>query len=384
MIRPIKVHFTKERKRSSSYCVQLSLLLSAMFMSMTMSAQVSNNNIHQSSFLILDAAPIESTTDQSTVEWACINKKLTAKCLIYHNDQWFTFTSPIGGKLFLNVGNQQCKKKFGVQVLVIEGNPCEKETYKLLHCESFTDQNDTFITIDSVEANKPYLINIDGFLGDICSFDIQLATKPKGYPLKQQPLDTLQLEGKLQENIVVLNWRIDEGLREELEAFEVHRQLSTEFKGELLKEIALQFNAQGKSLDHYQYQDTLQQHGTYVYDIVGISKNGEQRQLLDRKRIGFWPNSVYKSRPSLVASVPLSFKKKSDVDLLIMNKLSGEVLFQRTCAACSDQDLSIDLSNEVLRGVQHFRIEVYHLRSKSRVAYNYHVSHDGLLLVREN
>ncbi len=353
-------------------------------MSIHLNAQVSNNSIHQSSFLVLDADPIPSTTDRSTVEWACINKKLTEKCLIYHNDQWFTFSSPIGGKLFLNVGNQQCRKKFGVQVLVIEGNPCEASTYKLLHCESFTDQNDTFITIDSVEANKFYLINIDGFLGDICSFDIQLSTKPKGYPLKQQSLDTLQLQAKLDQNIVTLNWRVDEGLREELEFFEVHRQLSTTFRSQLLKEVLLQLNAQGKSLDSYQYKDTLQQHGTYIYDVIGVSKGGELRYLLDRKRIGFWPTAVYKSRNSLVASVPLNFKKKSDVDLLIMNELSGEVLFKRTCSACSDQELSIDLTDEVLKGVKRFRIELYHVRSRSQAAYRYQLSQDGTLLKRSD
>jgi hypothetical protein len=350
-------------------------------MSIHLNAQVSNNNIHQSSFLILDADPIQSTTDRSTVEWACINKKLTEKCLIYHNDQWFTFSSPIGGKLFLNVGKQQCRKKFGVQVLVIEGNPCEASTYKLLHCESFTDQNDTFITIDSVEANKLYLINIDGFLGDICSFNIQLSTKPKGYPLKQKSLDTLQLQANMDQNIVTLNWRVDEGLREELEFFEVHRQLSTAFKSQLLKEVLLQFNAQGKSLDNYQYADTLKEKGTYVYDIIGTSKGGERR-LLDRKRIGYWPAGVQKSRPRFVASVPLNFMKKSDVDLLIMNELSGEVLFKRTCAECSDQELSIDLTDEVLKGVKRFQIELYHVRSKSQTAYRYQLSQDGTQLKR--
>ncbi|GCC51221.1 hypothetical protein SanaruYs_14420 [Chryseotalea sanaruensis] len=264
---------------------------------------------------------------------------------------------------------------------MIEGNPCEASTYKLLHCESFTDQNDTFITIDSVEANKPYLINIDGFLGDICSFDIQLATKPKGYPLKQKSLGTLQLQSKIDQNIVTLNWRVDGELREELELFEVHRQLSTAFKSQLLKEVSLQFNAQGKSLDNYQYTDTLKDKGTYVYDIIGISKGGKRR-LLDRKRIGYWPAGVYRSSPRLFASVPLNFKKKSDVDLLIMNELSGEILFNRTCVECSDQELSIDVTNEVLRGIQRFRIEVYHLRSKSQAAYNYRVSQDGMLLER--
>lgn len=381
MIPLIKELFTKESERSNLHLVAM---LCFFVISVNLEAQVSNNSIHQSTFLILDADPVQSTTDKSTVEWACINKKLTEKCLIYHNDQWFSFTSPVGGKLFLNVSNQQCRKKYGVQVLVIEGNPCETNTYQLLHCESFTDQNDTFITIDSVEANKTYLINIDGFLGDICSFNIQLSTKPNGYPLKPKSLDTLQLQAKRDQNIVTLNWSVEEPLKENLDFFEVHRQLSTTFKSKLLKQLTLQFNAQGKSLDSYQYADTLEKHGTYVYDIIGVSNHGKRRQLLDREQVNFWPPNSNTPKPHLVAIAPLNFKKKSDVDLLVMNELTGEILFKRTCVACDNQDLEINLTNEVLNGIYRFRIEVYHIRSGSRSAYQYQLSPDGKQLKRLN
>ena len=54
-------------------------------------AQVSNNSIDKRLGLVMDANPIASTAAESSVEWNCINKSLTSKCLVYHNDQWFDF-----------------------------------------------------------------------------------------------------------------------------------------------------------------------------------------------------------------------------------------------------------------------------------------------------
>ena len=99
-------------------------------------AQVSNNSIDKRLGLVLDANPIASTTAESSVEWNCINKSLTSKCLVYHNDQWFDFVVDKAGRYFLNVSAQQCRERQGVQAIVIEGNPCENKNisnFKLYH-----------------------------------------------------------------------------------------------------------------------------------------------------------------------------------------------------------------------------------------------------------
>ncbi len=342
-------------------------------------AQVSNNNIHQRAQLFIDDAATISTTDKSTVEWACINKKLTEKCLIYHNDQWFTFTSATSGRLYLNVGNQQCKKKFGVQVLLIEGNPCETNTYRLLHCESFTDQNDTFIALDSIVAQKTYLINIDGFLGDVCSFNIQIATKPKGFPMRSLSLYTLDVTVKQEQQLVHLNWRIEKHASSRQEHFEIFRQKRNDYKATLITTVQLQANAQGKMLDQYFYTDTLISAGQYQYSIVGITEQAPFREVLNRVSVNFRQvNDMLNSR--IVAKVPLNFKRRSDVDLLIMNDLTGEVLFKRTCIACVNQVIDIDLSREVASGIKHFRIELNHIKSKTQASHEYHLSPSGELI----
>lgn len=371
MIPPIKERFTNGKKNNSRrrFCqwwlrISVNLLLLSLFLSHQAFAQVVNDNISERSSLTLDAAPVFSTTDQSTVEWACINKKLTQKCLIYHNDQWFTFTPPQAGTFYLNVSNQECRKKFGVQVLLIEGNPCETSTYKLLHCESFTNQSDTFIRLDSLQANKSYLINIDGFLGDICGFEIQVATKPKGLPLKANSLDTLNFALRLNENIVTLQWTVDEGLLDSLDYIEVYKQASGDFKNRLLSVIPLQYNALGKVLNEYSKVDTLTKPDTYTYSLIGVFHNNHNRILLDQEKIGFWPRYAVEEKKRYLASVLLDYTKKADIDFLVMNAATDEVLFKRTCTACSNEVVDLDVTSEVLRGVFRFRIELYNTKTK--------------------
>ena len=83
-------------------------------------AQVVNDNIGNRSRLIIDSASIYSSTDEATVEWQCINKALTNKCLIYHNDQWFTFNVKSEGSYYLNITSQSCRDSRGIQAIIIE------------------------------------------------------------------------------------------------------------------------------------------------------------------------------------------------------------------------------------------------------------------------
>lgn len=342
-------------------------------------AQVNNNTIAERVHLQPDAEPLYSTTDKSTVEWQCINKKLTERCLIYHNDQWFSYNALHSGKLFLNIADQQCKNKFGVQVLVIEGNPCETSSYKLLHCESFTNQSNTFIELDSLKQGKQYLINIDGFLGDICGFTIQLGTKPNGLPSKAKSLDTLNLTASRVQNSVLLAWEMPPALLDSLDHFEIYRQDINDFKKGVLAKVALRYNALGRATPSYTFSDTLKEHGIYIYTIVGVFEQELKRMLLDEQQVSFTEYRKEKNKKVFTLSVQLEGKKKEDVDFLIMNAITGEVLFKRTCIACSDEKLDFDVTKEVLAGTYQFRIESFHTKTRKQYQYVYVLDEYGNL-----
>lgn len=143
--------------------ILLSIVLVAGFNSIF--GQVSNNNIDARIALGIDGEVFTSTTAQSNVEWQCISKSLTNQCLVYHNDQWFSFEAAVNGRYFLNITGQQCRDKKGIQVLLIEGDPCKTQTYRLLKCVSKLPSEDTYVVLDGIRSGISYLINIDGFLG---------------------------------------------------------------------------------------------------------------------------------------------------------------------------------------------------------------------------
>src|SRR5687767_457050 len=107
-------------------------------------SHVTNNRIENRISLGLDAEPFTSFTTNSDVQWDCINRALTNTCLVYHNDQWFTITPPTIGPYFINIHNQSCRKLYGVQLVILEGDPCKTDSYQLKQCVPFSDQADFY------------------------------------------------------------------------------------------------------------------------------------------------------------------------------------------------------------------------------------------------
>src|ERR1041385_4269537 len=96
-------------------------VLILLFVCVQAMAQVANNNIEERLRLDLNK-PLRSSTAGANVQWKCINKSLTNKCLVYHNDQWFSFTVDKPGDYFINISAQSCRDSKGVQMILIEGN----------------------------------------------------------------------------------------------------------------------------------------------------------------------------------------------------------------------------------------------------------------------
>lgn len=343
-------------------------------------AQTKNDNIEQKIELQLDSTPIFSSTKNASVQWECINKKLTSACLIYHNDQWFSFIPALSGKYYINVANQQCKNLKGVQVLVIEGNPCKTDTYKLKHCTSFTDQNDTFIELDSLHAKVEYLINIDGFLGDQCDFFIQFATTPNGFGNNWINMDTLSLEAKNGFESVILQWHTNQEVLESLSSFEISRMRRNEKKANILDQLVVQTNARGRHIEEYFYVDSLDREGTYIYSIIGVDKITEDRRLLDETRI-----TIISSKPVLdimkyVAQMNLGFPYKGSIELLVFDGLSKELLDKRIVDDGRNRVVPIDLTNLIIAGHRHFSIQAKNLISKNVKTRRFSIGQNGELI----
>ncbi|MCU0382718.1 MAG: fibronectin type III domain-containing protein [Cyclobacteriaceae bacterium] len=340
--------------------VNVKLIFLLLFISSPAFAQVSNNNIGNLLQLTLNSEPTVSHTQHNTVEWSCINKKLTEKCLIYHNDQWFSFI-PVNNKtVYLNVGQQICKHKYGVQVLILKGNPCEKETYQLVHCESFTNQSDTYIELKNLQENTQYLINIDGFLGDLCSFSIAIADKPLGIPTGSQ-LKKVQNEitTSAQDSVLTLSWQLPLVLNDSISYFEIFRKKETEKKFTLVNTRSMLGNARGKQQQVYTVTNTLKEFGEYRYMVLGVSPDDNTRWHIGeinfkyRERIvQYWIN------------IENTFTKKDDVTLTVIDAVRGRILKHNYCEACIQKNFLFNAKLWLETGTTRFKVLLTNNKTK--------------------
>jgi hypothetical protein len=353
----------------------------ALVVNLELAGQVSNNSISSRTELILDAPGIHSTTANSSVEWACVNKSLTNKCLIYHNDQWFHFTPQTNGKFFLNISSQQCRDLQGIQVVVIEGNPCEIKTYRILKCIPKVFQDDVFIELDSLKANTLYLVNIDGFLKDFCELDIQLGSKPNGLPLQSTDRDALKLKAEVNKQLVQIQWHVDQRLHDQISHFELYRLKLGKVKSELRSILYTNNNSLGSYNENYSYQDTLIESGKYQYKVIGIEKETQNRLLLDQ--IGIHAKSDAMPRKYKAVPLPLSFRKKGDVEISIINPDNDKLLAAFTYEYVSPESFYINLANFVDNGVKRFWVKVKQVKTKEFQLYAYQVNGLGELVLVE-
>lgn len=346
-----------------------------------LAAQVTNNNITSRTELKLDDDCLHSNTANSSVEWRCVNKALTNKCLTYHNDQWFHFTTGRSGKFFLNISAQHCRDLQGIQLVVIEGNPCEINTYKILKCISRIHYDDVFVELDSLKKNTLYLVNIDGFLGDFCEFEIQLGSSPRGLPQLTHAMDTLNLSAEVKKGIVRLQWHADQSLVEGLDHFEIYFTKSGELKSRFKTLVPTKSNTLGRYVEDYFYIDTLTSQGEYQYKVIGVDIAEGNRVLLDQAKIKFKPDEVLSKK--VLAKIPLSFTQNGRVEVFVMNSNDTEILNYWVHDYAVPETLFVELTKFVDAGIREFQIKTRHNKTRETRGFYFHVNEFGEVVLVE-
>jgi hypothetical protein len=336
--------------------------------------QVVNNDIHERFTLVLDAGPITSATNFATVEWECINKSLTNKCLTYHNDQWFRFRVQSSGKYYLNLSSQHCRDSRGLQAVVIEGNPCEISTYKILHCIPQILQQDVFIALDSMKSNVDYLLNIDGFLGDYCTFKIALSSAPQGFSFNSKNLDTVKVSAKRVDDIINLTWSASQSLVNEIDEFEIYRIERNSKTPDLRGKVLVETNTVGVARSTYFFSDSLVTEGNYVYEIVGRFKQG-LKQILNRHSITF---AKEKSSSERTLEIFLDYKNGTNIRMLLLDKKRDQILKQSTFEFIRTQDANqkINVKRYLDLGITNFIVRVINLKTHRAIDYEFDLTND--------
>jgi hypothetical protein len=293
------------------------------------SAQVINDHIDKRIELKVNAPAFSSNTTNCTVDWSCVDESLTGKCIEYHNDQWFWFKTNQAGKYFININGQKCRDTRGVQLVVIDGVPCQPKTYKILSCTSLASQDDIYVELEALQANHAYLLNIDGYLNDFCSFQIQVSTQPVGMPV--QPVkEEVIASSKIEADVVQLNWTITEELSSRINDFVILRRKEGESKFMQVKAIAHEKNTFGKGQLSYTAADKVEAYGTYFYKIIASAPDGN-KMLLSVPTIGFSAldnPDLGKTEPSDYITLDLDFKTGTPVSIYVYDAISKKVLMK--------------------------------------------------------
>jgi len=298
-------------------------------------AQVPNNDIDKRIELKVNSPAFLSNTTDCTVDWACVDESLTGKCIEYHNDQWFWFKTNQAGKYYININGQQCRDTRGVQLVVIDGVPCQPKTYKILTCTSLATQDDIFVELQALQANHSYLINIDGYLKDFCSFQVQVSTQPRGLPV--QPIkDKVLTTNKIVEDVVQLEWTITEDLSEHIHAFQVFRRKDTENRFSEIKTMPHEKNTFGRSKLIYSITDTVPANGVYFYKIIAAEPDGVNL-LLSETSVNYSSLNHVKTNPADYITLHLDYKTGTPISLYIYDANSKRLL-NKVDFSFKDQD----------------------------------------------
>lgn len=298
---------------------------------------VTNDNAENAKHLTVDGDVYRSNTTNCTLEEKCINRLLTSKCLIYHNDQWFTFTTSDDSLHYIIIKNQNCRDINGVQLLVLDGVLCQPSTYELLKCVSTSTQDDIFVTLKNLKKNHTYIINLDGYLNDFCDFEIGVSTKLPDFKIEDIYMSTVNYH--LDNGAVKFKWKLSNELQNiGVGHFEIMRRFQSDKKYVKIMDLDIERTVDRNYLVDYSFIDTLLKDGVYHYKVVAISLN-EQKFLVDE--------ITFKGSPMVVnhnvITPDLEWNDNTKIKVEIFNWLTKKLLRSYTTNYLKE-NFSVDLN----------------------------------------
>ena len=310
----------------------LFLLVLASLFTKTARAQVPNDNIENRRVLRLEETVVSSTTG-CTVQRSCVDERLTGKCIEYHNDQWFEFTPKAPGRYFVNIGGQQCRDVRGVQLVVLTGQPCQPATYRVLSCTSLGTQDDVFVTLDSLRAGQPCLLDVDGYLKDFCRFTLQVSRTAAGLPVSYFPPSPARLLPTAS-RVVELRWTLPDSLAN-VPNCRVMRRETHQYRSTEVRRVPVRRDTYGRPETSYSVTDTLPGPGIYDYQVLTTrAENGPPAARLRQWWYAYGTAATMPQPGTVpnrnVVELPLrKYPNKARLSVVITEPATGRVLLAR-------------------------------------------------------
>lgn len=332
-------------------------------------AQTPNDNI-ENRIQIFPDSTIHSITNGNTVQWNCVDEKLTGKCIKYHNDQWFYFNAIDSSVQYLNVTGQDCRDLWGVQLVVIEGIPCQTETYQVITCVSFGTQDDVFVPLHNLKPGAEYLLDIDGYLHDYCSFNMVLSKTPKGLPVVQD----LQVEGRHGVAVDTLHyqWKTPDSLRDVITRYSIYRRKGHEVRFSIVQSLLTKADAYGETRTEFEFEDIITDNDApWSYKLVGETSGVP----IAMDQFDAYPDWRAQLKNKNRIWVELTFSEPGPVHLQLIDHLTGAILDDVSFDYSPDKNnkTPVDLGPWIKSGVKTFDISARNMDTQEieRMQYEY-------------
>jgi hypothetical protein len=203
-----------------------------------------------------------------------------------------------------------------------------------------------------------------------------MSDKPKGFPRRDQNLDTLKIDSRLDKKVVTMNWTIDEELAKDLTEFKIFRN------SKMVSEIAMNRNAYGLSGNTYNFTDTVSNAGNYSYNIYGVRGSDNIPMLLSQRKF-----TVEKERAQAKAAVVkilplrLMFKEHDVFHLRLYNYDGDHLLWKHDGESQGEGELfMIDPRPYVQYGVKKFQLLVLDSDNNQVDVIYFRVGNDGEII----
>ncbi len=211
-------------------------------------------------------------------------------------------------------------------------------------------------------------MNIDGYLGDFCKFNLELSRIPKGLPITTSINKLIKLKGTAANEAVILKWYATQSQLDSIGSFEIYRSKKTEVKSTLIASIPVYSNALGSRNENYAHIDSLFSDGEYRYRVIGISKITHSRTLLDEVLVEFYPEHDY------TAIIPLNFSKKGALTIFILDaENSNRTLHAGQYNYLQPGNLPVSLTEYAQIGIKRFWIKIRNERTKESRLFGYYI-----------
>lgn len=259
----------------------------------------------------------------------------------FENDLWYAFTAEAPNQVYqIQIDPIACETPTGLQAIIIRSDDCTPGSYQYVACQNPIETGPLDLWVGESEPEQRYLIYVDGYDGNRCTFSIQLTAyesdprtaedfsrQQTDYSAPVSSFEPAEMTVRPLNNEMIIRWTTES--QNDLSYFlvqAVHRQGVGEY-GELLGKLSPTQAVGSDQTVSYEFRDSrpLQSDVEYCYRIVKLLDSGERSYsssicAAGKKNEDFFISPVLKDPEGKRYYIQFNNYKKQDLHFEVLNQ----------------------------------------------------------------